>query len=320
MELLIVMLIIAVLAALALTALQGAAEDARADRTRSTIAKLDQLLMERYNAYRTRALPLKIPADVYSDPAYPQSSRTAAWFRVAAIRDLMRMELPDRKSDVIDGPAEIDPRPPASATDLNAYYLTAAAMQRTYQRKVMVATGGVPANWTENSQGAECLYLIVSTMHDGDKNALDFLMPGETGDFDGDGMREILDGWGRPIEFLRWAPGYTTENGMLTMQTSSPGLVPDPFDPIRLDPAAFSLRPLIFSGGRDKSLDIVTDNYPVPPQLFHHYCPPSTNENWPRPFAPLAIGVLIGTPQDTDSDGPEWADNITNHYQPTNGP
>ena len=53
MELLIVMLIIAVLAAIALTALQGAAEEARADRTRSIIAKLDQLVMQRYDGNTT---------------------------------------------------------------------------------------------------------------------------------------------------------------------------------------------------------------------------------------------------------------------------
>ena len=58
MELLIVLLIIAVLAALALTALQGAAEEARADRTRAIIQKLDQLIMQRYDGYRTQLFPM----------------------------------------------------------------------------------------------------------------------------------------------------------------------------------------------------------------------------------------------------------------------
>ena len=30
------------------------------------------------------------------------------------------------------------------------------------------------------------------------------------GDTDEDGMKEILDAWGEPIVFLRWAPGYVT--------------------------------------------------------------------------------------------------------------
>ena len=50
-------------------------------------------------------------------------------------------------------------------------------------------------------------------MKDGDKNALDFFMPDEIGDMDEDGMKEILDGWGTPIEFLRWAPGYSQRPG-----------------------------------------------------------------------------------------------------------
>lgn len=300
MELLIVMLIIAVLAALSLAALQGTAEEARADRTRSIIAKLDQLVMQRWDSYRTRPLPMRVPPGT--------SPQVAAGFRLAGVRDIMRMELPDRKTDLIDPPADIDPRAG------QFYYLTQPSLHRTYQRKVMVATGGVPANWTEVSQGAECLYLIVSTMHDGDKNALDFFMPGEIGDTDGDGMREILDGWGRPIEFLRWAPGYTEANGAVTNQSPPQA---DPFDPLQLDATPTALIPLIFSGGPDKSLDIFTDNSaPVP---FHRYCPPGVDNNYPNPHAPIATGV-IGTPQDTDGDGPEWSDNITNHWQPTNRP
>lgn len=291
MELLIVMLIIAVLAALALTALQGAAEEAKADRTRSIIAKLDQLVMQRYDAYRTRPLPMRLPSGM--------PPQVAAQMRLAAIRDLMRMELPDRKSDVADPPADIDTRAGSAA------YLTNPALRRLYQRKAA-------ASWDELNQGAECLYLIVSSMHDGDKNALDFFMPGEIGDVDNDGMREILDGWGRPINFLRWAPGYTAEAGAVTMQST---VIPDQFDPIKITPGAFSLRPLIYSGGSDKSLDIVSDNFPVPPQTFHRYSPPPGPDNWPNPYAPLAIGVLIGTQADTDGDGPEWADNITNHWQ-----
>jgi prepilin-type N-terminal cleavage/methylation domain-containing protein len=339
MEVLIVMLIIAILAALALMALQGAAEEARADRTRMIIAKLDQLLKERFDSYRTRPLPIRIPSGA--------PSAFAATMRLYGVRDLMRLELPDRKSDVLDLPADIDPR--LDDTSVNPpiyyrYYLNSGpvtpplfpspiALQRTYLRKALAATGNNLANWDEVNQSSECLYLIVSTMHDGDKNALDFFMPAEMGDTEDppDGMREILDGWGRPINFLRWAPGFTVQNGQVTLQTSDATVAPDPFDPAKADPLwhdattgnePFALRPLIFSGGRDKSNDIVTDNAPIPPNAFHRYCPTSaTGNNWPQPYAPLAIGVLIGTPQDTDGDGyPEWADNITNHFQPTNAP
>ncbi len=319
MELLMVLLIITILAGLLLTALQGAAEEARADRTKAIVMKIDQLIMERYNGYTTRTLPIKIPAGT--------APRVAAGYRLFALRDLMRMELPDRKSDVIDPPADIDPLLPAGA-NLHRYYMTPAALQRTYQRKVNVATGFTPANWTEVSQGAECLYLIVSAMHDGDKNALDFFMPNEIGDYDGDGMLEIWDAWGRPIEFLRWAPAYTEEAGMLTMQSRADGplpgsipFMPDGFDPVKVDYRwtdtdpdnnPFALHPLIFSGGKDKSLDLFTDNSPSP---FHRYANPATpDNNWPDPYGPFADGVA-GTAFDSDGDGDvEATDNITNHW------
>jgi hypothetical protein len=235
------------------------------------------------------------------------------------------------------------------------------AMQRVYLRKANVATGNNLAAWTITSQGAECLYLIVSTMHDGDKNALDFFMPGEIGDVDGDGMREILDAWGRPIEFLRWAPGFRNDPGtdlawgiagtdddnngtiddfselgaansddVVRLTTQRPDL-PDPFDPLKVATGAFALRPLIFSGGRDKSFDIFTDNVPTdsPPApaaaIPYRYCPPGApaDNNYPNPYGPFnaAAGYYAGMTMDRDGSGTDdWADNITNHFQPTTAP
>src|SRR5262245_32488022 len=57
-ELLIVILIIGIMTGLALSAMSGATELACEQRTRSIIAKLDQLIMERYEGFRTRAVPV----------------------------------------------------------------------------------------------------------------------------------------------------------------------------------------------------------------------------------------------------------------------
>src|SRR6187200_1326564 len=69
-ELLLVITIIGIMTGLGLSALAGAVELAREQRTQTIIAKIDQLIMERYESYRTRALPIRIPNGV--DP------RTAA--------------------------------------------------------------------------------------------------------------------------------------------------------------------------------------------------------------------------------------------------
>ena len=66
--------------------------------------------------------------------------------------------------------------------------------------------------WTEDHQGSECLYLILSIMQDQDANALDFLFPTEIGDTDGDGMLEVLDAFGNPLGFLE--PGFSVRSGI----------------------------------------------------------------------------------------------------------
>lgn len=371
-ELLIVMLIIAILTLLAWGALAGVAEQAKEKRTRSIVMKLDQLIMQRYDAYRTRPLPIRIGAGTRpkSEPFTDSNNngfwnvgeaeqsgdgvgvRGAAFFRLMALRELMRMELPDRRSDIINYTVAGYPM------ESTATGMPLAALQRTYYRKALAALGGslsntAPlANWTEQYQGAECLYLIVSTMHDGDKNALDFFMPGEIGDVDNDGMREILDAWGNPIEFLRWAPGFRNDPGSdlawgvvgvdddgngtiddfselgmdssdvvrLTMQRPD---LPDPFDPINEDArATFALRPLIFSAGADKSYDVATDFSPVSLRYAFPDSPPFPAASARSPNDPYIVGsgMQLGLTLDLDGDGNEWADNITNHYTPTNDP
>src|SRR5215207_3911702 len=93
MELLIVIMIIGILAAMSMMALAGAAEQAREQRTRAIISKIDQLIRERYEGYRTRSVPISRAA---------ATPRVAAVNRLNALRELMRMELPDRRTDIVD--------------------------------------------------------------------------------------------------------------------------------------------------------------------------------------------------------------------------
>jgi hypothetical protein len=123
------------------------------------------------------------------------------------------------------------------------------------------------------NQSAECLYLIVTVGLRGDDRAV--FKDRDVGDTDfngaGDGMPEFIDAWGRPINFLRWAPGFISD-----LQTQDPVEHHDPFDPLRLQtssptakgqpplasgesvPSAwgFALVPLIYSAGPDKEYGI----------------------------------------------------------------
>jgi prepilin-type N-terminal cleavage/methylation domain-containing protein len=317
-ELLIVMAILGIMAALTLAALSGATELAREQRTRAIIAKLDSLIAEQYEGYRTRAVPLRIPPrlgplDGSGQPTQTDG-RTASTIRLYALRDLMRMEMPERVTDVSDGPAIVLQR---GAPWNVAVQMPQSSAHKRYRRLALRLAGTNWASaWTEQHQGSECLYLIVSGMTDGDKQALDFFAPEEVGDTDGDGMKEILDGWGRPIEFLRWAPGYTLENGVETSQTANATLAPDPFDPAKVDPRwtgampPYALRPLIFSAGRDSQFDIAAKLVDSSGNQFRFV----TVQNDPY-YTPTAAGQFqSGTPVDFDGDGVS-TDNLTNHWQ-----
>lgn len=95
-ELLVVISIIAILSAMSFEALQLAREAARERSTQATIAKLNNIILRRYESYVTRRVPIRIPPGT--------TPHDAAVIRLAALRDLMRMEMPERWNDVSDAP------------------------------------------------------------------------------------------------------------------------------------------------------------------------------------------------------------------------
>ncbi len=242
--------ILTLLSSTILFALWGAQNDAKEARTRSVIKKIDALMQQRWESYRAKTL---------RRPNSAMSPNLLAAWRIAALRELMRIELPDRIEDVV--------LPRVTG-------ITDSPLRLAYASQ---ASGG----WTAEHQGSECLYLILSNMRDGDVSGLEFLGESEIGDTDGDGMREVLDGWGNPIEFLRWARGFlatwaTDLNGdtvfsprspghpVVTFQTTlrsdpddadgdgldddgvldTPVAAPDPFDPLRLDATIIAYDPV----------------------------------------------------------------------------
>jgi prepilin-type N-terminal cleavage/methylation domain-containing protein len=281
-ELMIVMTIIAIMTGLGFAAYTGAIELSREQRTGAMINKIDQLIGERYEGYRTRAVPIKIPVGT--------SPRLTAMIRLNALRDLMRMELPDRISDVFDPPCDVHPGTDPSTNTPLTLIMTSPALQSSYIRRAKRILGSnYPGGWSVANQGAECLYLILSTMRDGDKSALDYFASDEIGDTDGDGMSEILDGWGTPIQFVRWPAGYAEQlgadgswgkvgidddgNGTIddiweagwpftddtlpdnnymasvpTMQTKNYLKAPDPFDPVKVHAGSASPGPITLFG------------------------------------------------------------------------
>jgi prepilin-type N-terminal cleavage/methylation domain-containing protein len=350
-ELLVVIMVIGILSSSLLFAMYNAVQQAKESRTRAQITKLHELLMTRWDSYRTRAIRLNIAGPARRD------GRAVAAARVIAMRDLMRMELPERKTEVWDDPVSFGvPYSYDLTTTMGIQNFSGSVtvniarppVLREYRRRVenLVSPANLTtgmAAWTEPYQGAECLYMIIASMQDITGNALDFFQETEIGDKDGDGMPEIWDAWGNPIEFLRWAPGYFASPGpdgnwgvagadddsnstvddisealwpgsddmmiVSDLQKRDPQESPDPFDPLRIFPGSFALYPLIYSAGPDGLYDINVPNGLRYTQVGNAYYPnnPYHIESAPAQFPP-------GTPMDANNDGQlSFMDNIVNH-------
>jgi prepilin-type N-terminal cleavage/methylation domain-containing protein len=308
-ELLIVITIIGMLASMTLGALYSARESARVAKTQATITKLDAIIQAKYAEFLTRRLPIASRLS-NNRPIHP---KVMAELKLQVLREIIRMEMPDRLTDITY--PRIDPtNTNRSRDDIDATFnvtvgtvtetLRRPAINRRYFRKIydMSKTDGTLLISTKFAE-AELLYLVVAS----DPDAREQFTENEIGDNDGDGFFEFVDGWGRPIMFLRWAPAFRSD-----IQTGDVENDHDPFDTRKIDPMAFRLAPLIYSGGPDKKFGLKNEGS-------------TAGDVWVFQFGFLdtdvsrlfnhADGATIGMPVDDPADD-EYnchLDNITNH-------
>lgn len=353
-EVLVVLAIIGIMAAMVTTAVRGVTTTANIARTRSIIATVDSVIQEQYEAYKYRPLPVSIPD--FSAPGQSRADRLtanststhavvdfeilpaeSARIRLNMLRDLQRMEMPDRVADVrepgvagaiaLNEPAAIrgsasrvvevvDPMDPDFGRIFRSnvkservqlpisWYGSAntSDLQDVPSRLATYFERSSPA-WTIENQGAECLYLIMSTSFVAGAPAIGLIPPAYIGDTDGDGMLEILDGWKQPLGFIRWPVGFADPD--LSIDTT----IPDDFDLLRtdfgflIDPAVpafanveapWSMRPLIISAGGDGEFGISFDAKVGTAITNFTYRPGSANPmTWPVDDANMG-GVVNG--------------------------
>jgi len=307
-ELLVTIAIISILMAIAWGAIGRVREQGRVAKTKSTIAKINQIVMAQYDGYRTR----RVPIDTRGLPPM-----VAAKFRLWAIRCIMAWEMPDRLSDVYPpGRPDIvqyvtwnDEEPEDQAGDdlvpilHPSPALPSTALARAYYREF--ERRGQPS--PEHSP-AELLYLVVTL---GTPGAREMFADWEIGDTDGDGYLEFLDGWGRPIYFMRCPAGFPDSDVQLPpdASTEEKNADHDPFDPLRVDPNAWRLVPLIYSAGPDGSYGLNTrEKAGYFLNWNHWYTDPRHKEGdkWVNP------SELVGSPTDNS-----YKDNIHNHRAET---
>lgn len=341
-ELLIAIAIIATLATLFLGASNAAMESARAARTKTTIHKIHTLLMERWDSYRTRRVDINPTLLTAIERALPDPDdakargEALADLRLLATRELMKFEMPDRWSDIIGDTVSTYPHISTSNLPTSTVVLaTRPSITRAYLRSYLRINNTATEEEVLRNQGAECLYLIVM-LHTGDGEARTLFSRQDIGDTDGDGALELLDGWGRPIHFIRWPAGFVNRSDLMSGDANSDH---DPFDPFGRDqydpysgdlqrgarpPAslypvdsafitalsdpigAFRLVPLVYSAGGDGITDINNSG-----GFVTGLDPYALDPDPPNDFQ-------FGVPED-DQNNPDGEDNsidnIHNHLQ-----
>jgi hypothetical protein len=348
-ELLIAISIIATLSALFLGASRAAMESSRASRTKMTVLKLHTLLMEQWASYETRRVDLDPAIVAQVNTAFsgnPQALGNAMQdLRVLALRELMKFEMPDRWSDVdiTYNPLSKPTGTPQQARNVSTVVLESVpTIARSYYRRYQKAVAAVGVEKVNENQRAETLYMTIMLMT-GDGEARTMFAAQDIGDIDEDGLPEFLDGWGKPIQYLRWAPGYISKSPLMS---GDPDSDHDPFDPFRrcaegtanvntwplpnsypgmigryvralrggVSPVhpdsgvrwvGFRLVPLIFSAGPDGSSDLtVATNLTVS----------DPNEGYLNPYLADDAGTYFANGGPFTEDGEdETIDNVTNH-------
>ncbi len=316
-ELLVVIAIIGFLSAIGFGALQQARKSTAIDRTKRTVTKIHYLLMEKLDSYRTRRVDLDLNAyveNVFGINPQDIKAQDIARAKLSAIRDLMRMEMPERWTD-------IGCHPNGTIVDEDKVALvgsTVPAQLRRYRHAFLDAKERASGDITDVRKNAspELLYMIVMGM----PGAAEQFHSTEIGDTDGDGLREFIDAWGNPIRYLRWPAGYIppdppgSEDYDVVTDLNAEKLR-DPFDSYGVYVEDYAVYPLVYSAGPDGIYDIN-----IGPEEYEYKLVDDSLS--PNPKGDLKVcvrhadspGDLFGTPIDKPVDGEyNHYDNVTNH-------
>jgi len=328
-ELLVVITILSLMSGMFLVAYRGAAEESNIQKSRSTIQKISEVLNARMDEYSNYAVALRvistggsIPSNV--GPVAGANASTAVLrerARLLALRDIIRMEMPDHPDDIKCTTFWAGSRNSAQfktflETSLNQPIPTGLGnlalgsisvrntlTSRTRALMTRVSAGGLPlSEWDKVNANAELLFLIVEGSDFNGSNAIELFGKSEIGDTDGDGLNEFIDAYGRPIRWIRWPAGFSGASrfypDMLDPALVSGGRLlvnSEAYDRLGSDPGWGSslppgtgLTPLVVSPGGDGGFGL----------RFREF------DRYGTGTAPPAVGTFDGRPSYSSADAP----------------
>ncbi len=190
-ELMVVLVIIGILTGLVVGALRGAQQDTLAAKTRGTIAKIDAVLNEKFDEYMTKPLKFQEPVAGFAPMLrenFPNENRVPLMspnrvfrintadpkgllrerVRLAATRDLMRMEMPDCVGDIFASfytRPNAGPPTPTPLPSFNPYPPAAPSPARPLLYSTLLATGYMGPTYPLPSASPVPLLMRLETPH-----------------------------------------------------------------------------------------------------------------------------------------------------------
>ena len=298
-ELLVVISIIAFMSGMFLVAYRGAAQESHNQKTRTTIQKISEVLNARMEEYSSYPIVLRrfAPGSPLVD-GFPLPSNTASLApavqsktllleraRLLTLRELVAMEMPDHPDDIkwsdkwVTGQSMtvlLNSVPKAIPTGLVVGSVPVTVKSKPTSRvfglarKLNDPSGKPIAGWQNTNANAELLYLVVEDSDLDGSSAIELFGASETADTDNDGLKEFVDAFRKPIQWIRWPTGFdgigryhpdmldpgiitgsspsfkiTIESDPLDRMSADPGYMTTGFSP---GPGAF---PLVVSSGED---------------------------------------------------------------------
>ena len=243
-ELLLVIIIIAILAAMTMTVQRSAVQSTRRERTIATIRKIDAALTSAYEKYQYRKPDVSYfiesakerLVERFADFKLRSKDEQNLWVMGTVIQDISTRNNPwtpfldrdnfERGIDhqfapyilravmlrellMIDFPdclGEVEHNPVFNDTTSSPVHLEYRKWLEVLRRSAGNSPGG--------DISADLLYPIV--MNTSPETRGTFL-DRETADTNNNGIPEFVDGWGNPIRFIRWAPALPESNRQPTL-------------------------------------------------------------------------------------------------------